>query len=150
MEVTRRILTITEVFAMLRSVCSRLREFDSLKAEFCIASLESQLGTAERELAEAKSGWASCNEQQKRIAELEAQLSEARKAAGQHEGTRRVDTCSTRKELMKKKKTLRESHDAFKSSWEKLRAELETQPATKELHQLVAQMDDIAAWEIKP
>jgi hypothetical protein len=51
---------------------------------------------------------------------------------------------------MKKKKTLRESHDAFKSSWEKLRAELETQPATKELHQLVAQMDDIAAWEIKP
>jgi len=68
---------------MLRSVCSRLREFDSLKAEFCIASLESQLGTAERELAEAKSGWASCNEQQKRIAELEAQLSEARKAAGQ-------------------------------------------------------------------
>ncbi len=50
MEVTRRNLTVNDVLATLRSLCEGLGEFDSLKAEGCIAGLESRLHEAQEKM----------------------------------------------------------------------------------------------------
>jgi hypothetical protein len=51
--------------------------------------------------------------------------------------------------LHHRKTDLSEKHANFKLAWAALRAELENEPADKELHDLVSSMDAIAAWEIK-
>ena len=50
MEVTRRNLTVNDVLATLRSLCEGLGEFDSLKAEGCIAGLEARLHEAQEKM----------------------------------------------------------------------------------------------------